>query len=83
MDHYGTSAWKTIQENLFPTKTARQVCMIVLFVICIVITVTILQLQLRVKNQCSNRTGDNTVKVSLLIYVAVSLLSTFCFQLAL
>ena len=32
MDHYGTSAWKVIQENLFPTKTARQVRLVVLLV---------------------------------------------------
>lgn len=26
MDHYGSSSWKLIQENLLPTKTPHQVC---------------------------------------------------------
>ena len=67
MNHYGLSSWKLIQENILPTKSIKQVRFITFIQPqeCNNIAMHILlQLQLRVKNQCSKRTGDNVVKVS-------------------
>ena len=30
MDHYGSSAWKIIQERLLPTKTPKQVRLVLI-----------------------------------------------------